>query len=305
MSKNHRNRLQLSRVNLNILGLGIEHFARGVGKIKHLTRDENSMQIIEKAYKLGITHFDLVFNLPYFFDVFRDFIKDKREKITFTTHLGSLYDESSNGHKKTRSLEKIKQTFEGMLDNLDTDYVDIALVQYVSNSDDYEKIIKNGILKYTAQLKNEGTAKSVGLSSHNSKLLMRIIEENELDAVMFPLNFATGLQDSTKKLIQYCKENNVAVIAIKNLLKGKAFTTRKTDYGAYYCGGKKFTMNLDKPSTPAQCIKYGLDSGANTVVFGVKTVEELKQNMQSYQSEKENADYSQTLKEFKKRIQVS
>ncbi|MCG3222028.1 MAG: aldo/keto reductase [Candidatus Heimdallarchaeota archaeon] len=292
-------RLQSNGVNLSSLGLGIEHFARGVRKVTNLTREENSKLIINEAYKYGLTHFDLVFNLPYFFDVFREFIKDKREKITFTTHLGSFYNEKANGHSKTRSLNKIKETYEGMLDNLDVDYADIALIQYISHSDDYKKVVENGLLDYAFQLKNEGKAKAVGLSSHKPDLLMKIIEENELDVIMFPLNFATGILDSTKKLIKRCKEKGVAIIAIKNLLKGKAFTTKKTDYPAYFCGGKRFTLNLDEPTTPAQCIKYGLDSGADSVVFGVKTVDEMKQNIQSYQSEKDNADYSQILKVFK------
>ncbi|NPD87735.1 MAG: hypothetical protein HGN29_03380 [Asgard group archaeon] len=305
MSKDSNKKNQSNGINLSTLGLGIEHFARGVRKATNLTRDENSKLILDEAYKSGITHFDLVFNLPYFFDVFREFIKDKREKITFTTHLGSFYNEKANGHSKTRSLNKIKQTYEGMLDNLDVDYADIALIQFVTHSEDYEKVVKNGLLDYAFQLKKEGKAKAVGLSAHKPDLLIKIIEENELDVIMLPLNFATGILDSTKKLIQCCKERSIAVIAIKNLLKGKAFTTKKTDYPAYFCGGNRFTLTLNKPTTPAQCFNYGLDSGAETVVFGVKTVDELKLNIKSYQTEKGIADYNHTLKEFKQAIQTS
>lgn len=305
MSNKTKNRLQSAGVELSSIGLGIEHFARGVSKVKHLTRDENSKLILEEAFNAGITHFDLVFNLPYFFDVFREFIKDKRDKITFTTHLGSFYSEKSNGHVKTRSLNKIKNTYEGMLENLDVDYADIALVQFVTRGDDFEKVVKNGLIEYATQLKEEGKAKTVGLSAHSPKLLMKIIEDYELDTIMFPLNFATGILDSTKNLIKRCKEKGIGVIAIKNLLKGKAFSTKKTNYPAYFCAGRRFTMTLKEPANPAQCINYGLDSGANSVVFGVKTVDELHQNIQSYQSEKEKADYNQTLKEFKKVIQTS
>jgi predicted aldo/keto reductase-like oxidoreductase len=301
MSENRENRLNLNGVKLSTLGLGIEHFARGVRKLKDLTRDENSKLIIEEAYKSGITHFDLVFNLPYFFDVFRDFIKGKRDKITFTTHLGSFYDENANGHSKTRSLNKIQQTYDSMLENLDIDYADIALIQFVTHLEDYNKVVKNGLLDYAFQLKKEGKARAVGLSAHSPKLLMKIIEDYELDTIMFPLNFATGILDSTKNLIKRCKEKGIGVIAIKNLLKGKAFSTKKTNYPAYFCAGKRFTMTLKEPATPAQCINYGLDSGANSVVFGVKTVKELKQNIESYKEEY-NADYSYVLGEFKKEI---
>jgi predicted aldo/keto reductase-like oxidoreductase len=295
------NRLESNDVKLCRLGLGIEHFARGVREVKHLTRDENNKLILEEAYKLGITHFDLVFNLPYFFDVFGKFIKDKRENITFTTHLGSFYDVNTNGHSKTRSLKKIKQTYENMLETIDVDYADIALIQFVTHIEDYEKVKKNGLLEYVFKLKDEGKAKAVGLSAHKPELLRKIIQENDLDVIMLPLNYATGILNSTGKLLKECKEKGIAVIAIKNLLKGKAFTTKKTNYPAYFCAGKRFTLTLKEPSNPAQCFNYGLDLGADTVVFGVKTVEELQQNIHSYETE-EKSDYNYVVDEFKKEI---
>ena len=302
MNQSLSNKLEENEVYLSSLGLGIEHFARGVRSVTNLSRDENSRLILEEAYKSGITHFDIVFNLPYFFEVFREFIRDKRDKITFTTHLGSFYSEKSNGHKKTRSLNKIKDTFEGMLENLDVDFADIALVQFVTQGDDFEKVVKNGLIEYATQLKEEGKAKTIGLSSHNPNLLMKIIQEYELDTIMFPLNFATGVLDSTKNLIKLCQEKGIGVIAIKNLLKGKAFSTKKTNYPAYFCAGRRFTMTLKNPATPAQCINYGLDSGANNVVFGVKTVNELRKNMNSLHEEKGKADYSYVLGEFRKTV---
>ena len=302
MSRSTVNRFTSNGVHLSSHGLGIEHFARGVRKLTNLTRDENSKLILEEAYKLGITHYDLVFNLPYFFDVFREFIKDKRKKITFTTHLGSFYDEKANGHKKTRSLKKIQQTFDGMLESLNLDYADLALIQFVTNEEDYENIINKGILEYAQQLKKEGKAKAVGVSAHNPELLLKMIEGGEFDVIMFPLNFATGILNSTKRLIEICKQKEITVIAIKNLLKGKVFTTKTTNYPAYFCGGRKFTMKFNEPATPAHCMNYAFDSGADTVVFGVKTVEELRSNIESYNSNKGSNNYIYYINEFEKVI---
>ncbi len=299
MSDSSVNRLELNEVHLNSLGLGIEHFARGVRKITHLTREENSKCIIEEAYKLGITHYDLVFNLPYFFDVFREFIKNKREKITFTTHLGSFFNEKANGHSRTRSLRQIKQTFESMIDNLNVNFADIALIQFVTNKEDYEKVVKNGILDYALNLREEGKARAIGVSAHNPVLLKKMIENGDFDVIMLPLNFATGILKETKELIAICKKKSIAIIAIKNLLKGKAFTTKTANYPAYFCGGNRFSMKLEKPTNPKQCMKFALDLGADNVVFGVKTVEELIHNVSSYMNEKESADYSKIVQKFK------
>ena len=115
MSDHPRNRLETNGVYLGQLGLGIEHFVRGVRKVKHLSREENTRQILEEAYKLGITHYDLVFNFPHFFDVFRDFISDKRNRVTFTTHIGNVCKNQQDRSIRTRSLKDIKKSFESMI----------------------------------------------------------------------------------------------------------------------------------------------------------------------------------------------
>ncbi|MBY9001445.1 MAG: aldo/keto reductase [Candidatus Heimdallarchaeota archaeon] len=285
-------------VNLSSLGLGIEHFVLRSNNPNHMTREENSRLIIEEAFKLGLTHYDLVFNLPFFFDVFKEFIKNKRKKITFTTHFGSIYSQNGPNHRKSRSMKHIKPTFEGMLERIDTSYVDIALLQYITHMEDYEKFVKGGVLDYVMELKKEDKAKAFGFSAHQPELILKILAKKRFDVIMFPLNFATGILDSTKKLIKYCEKNEISIIAIKNLMKGKVFTTKKTDYPAYFCGGRKLSLKLEESSSPAQCLRYGLDQGAETVVFGVKTVEELKNNFESYKNEKDSVDYSRILYQF-------
>ncbi|MFW9926849.1 MAG: aldo/keto reductase [Candidatus Thorarchaeota archaeon] len=293
-----RNRLEANGVYLDQIGLGIEHFDSGLRKTKHLTRYEHTTHILEEAYKLGITHYDIVFNSPHFFDVFSDFISDKRDKITFTAHLGNVFNKQKGRAIKSRTLRNIQKSFDSMMDQLDVDYVDIALVQYVRNIEDYNKIKKNGIIEYLQQLKEEGRVKTIGVSGHNSLLLSKIIDEIEYDTIMFTLNFATGSHEATKDLINKCKEQQIAVLGIKTLLKGKLFTTRKTELGAYYSGGRKYSMKLDEAATPGQCINYALDYGADTVVFGVKTVDELIEVVQSCNSEKGLNNYQKFVKLF-------
>lgn len=299
MNSKTPNRLEKCGVNLSPLGLGTEHFARGVRNIKNLTRDENSKLILEESYKLGITHYDLVFGLPYFFDVFGEFIKKQRKKITFTTHISNVFNEKTGKPVKTRSLNKIKAFFDVMLDHLNTHYVDIAMIQSIIRLEDYENVIKKGNMEFVKRLKEEGKAKAIGISAHDPDLLMKIIEKDDYDVIMYPLNFATGYLKSTKTLIETCKRKGIALIAIKNLLKGKVLNRRTNNYSAYFCGGSKFKMKLNTPVTAAQCINYASDLGADSVVFGVKSVDELRRNLQSYESEKAIKNYGEIAKKIK------
>ncbi|MHA1933009.1 MAG: aldo/keto reductase [Promethearchaeota archaeon] len=302
MNSESPNRLEKCGVNLGPLGLGIEHFARGVRNLKNLTRDENSKLILEEAYKLGITHYDLVYGLPYFFDVFGEFMKKRREKITFTSHISNVYNEKTGKPGKTRSSNKIKESFNDMLKRLNIDYVDIALIQFITTLDDYENVIKKGNVELVKRLKEEGKSKAIGVSAHNPDLLIKIIEKDDYDIIMYPLNFATGFLKSTKILIETCKKKGIALIAIKNLLKGKVFNTKTNNYSAYFCGGSKFKMKLDTPATAAQCMNYAFDLGADSVTFGVKTVDELRRNLQSYESGKEMKNYVELAKKTKESI---
>jgi len=302
MNNKTPNRLEKCGVNLGAIGLGTEHFARGVRNIKNLTRDENSKLILEEAYKLGITHYDLVFGLPYFFDVFGEFIKKQRKKITFTAHISNVFNERTGKPVKTRSLNKIRAFFDVMLERLNTDYVDIAMIQSIIKLEDYENVIKKGNLEFVKRLKEEGKAKAIGLSAHNPDMLRKIVEKDDYDVIMFPLNFATGYLKSTKTLIDTCKKEGIALIAIKNLLKGKVFNIRTNNYSAYFCGGRQLKMKLDAPVTAAQCMNYAFDLGADSVVFGVKSVGELRRNLQSYESEKVIKNYEEITKKIKESI---
>ncbi len=195
------NELEKLGIKLGTLALGVEHFAKGVRK-SHLSRDENSKLLLEEAINLGITHFDLIFNLPYFFDTFSEVISKRRDEITFSTHLGTIYDPKFDKLKHSRSVPKIKATFEDLLERLNTDYTDIAMIQYIRNKKDFDKIVqKNGLLDYTLNLKKEGVTRAVGISWHNYDLLSELIDKIPIDVVMTIMNFATGNSSSLKRLI--------------------------------------------------------------------------------------------------------
>ena len=90
----------IPKLRFDELGLGIEHFVRQ-------NNEDYINQILWEAYNLGITHFDIVYNYPHFFNAFKGFLNDKKDEITFTSHIGQIYDEKTQKSKKSRSLNPI------------------------------------------------------------------------------------------------------------------------------------------------------------------------------------------------------
>ena len=280
-------------------GLGIEHFVRKSGDPEHLSRDENIKRILDDAYNIGIRHFDIVFNYPHFFSIFREFINHKREKITFTTHIGQVFDENTGKSRKVRSLKLIKDTIYNILNDLDINYIDIGILQYITNLKDYQTVKDRKILKLMYDLQEEGIIRTLGVSGHSQKLLHKIITQDDFETIMFPINFSNGYLDDTKELIDECRKQNLTIMAIKTLLHGKAFTTKKMKYSKLVTTRNSFDLKLQEQAQPYQCFNYVLQCGADKIIFGVTNTNELIENISNYIENRENVDYDDIVNQFK------
>ncbi|MCY3412029.1 MAG: aldo/keto reductase [Candidatus Heimdallarchaeota archaeon] len=271
-------RLDDVEITLGKVGLGVEHFVKL--PIKKENGRELTIEILQTAYELGITHYDLVFNLPYFFDIFGEVFADRIKQITLTSHFGTVYNPKNKGAKATRSVGPNQLTFEDTMKRLDREYTDIGLIQYIRNQDDYEKIKKKaGLLNYVQGLKETGEVRALGISGHDYPILLDFIQHYEVDVIMTIINYATGSDPRLLNLIEEAKKQNIAIIGIKTLMKGKVLSDKTQNYGAYYSGGKKLSIKLPRSSYASECFNYVHSLGADTVVFGVQTVDQLRENL--------------------------
>ena len=283
---------------LNEFGLGIEHFVKKGDEKLGLSKEENSKIILQEAFNLGIRHFDIVYNYPHFYSVFKDFLLDKQDKISFTTHIGQFFDEKTGSSKKTRSLDKIQESIDYIFNFLDIDTIQVGMIQYITNYDDFERVKNKNILNYVFQLKKQGKLQSIGISAHNQKLLLKIIDQIDVDIIMFPVNFVTGHLDDTKDLIHECKDKKIKIMGIKTLLHGKPFTTKRIKYPKLMSCGYNSEVKLEKPAYPYQCFNYALNCGVDKIIFGVSNVVELRSNISNYMVNKEIIDYDAIENQF-------
>ena len=148
------------------IALGCEGF---VGKSQ-----EEVNAFVKKAEELGINFIDLYSPNPDLRSHLGEAIKGHREKWIIEGHISTVWKD--NQYLRTRKIDEVKAGFEGMLERLQTDYIDIGMIHYVDAKKDYEKVFNGEVLEYVLQLKKEGKIKYIGMSSHNPLVALKAVE---------------------------------------------------------------------------------------------------------------------------------
>lgn len=277
------------------IGLGTEYLHRA-------TRD-TVISVVHEALDRGVNYIDLFLPSPDYRDNFGMALKRKRKDVVIAGHLGAV--EKDGQYLRTRDPEICEDFFHDLLTRLQTDYIDILMLHYVDEKNDYQRIIeKNGILDLALRLKKEGKVRFIGMSSHQVPVALKAVTSGVVDVLMFPINPAfdvlTGniqletLWDEAatvdqniinkqtnferKKLYQICANYNVGLVGMKPYAAGWLFAP---------------TNSSSQPMKPVQCLNYVLSqTGVSTVVPGVKNIEELRAALQYYDATDEEKDFS-------------
>jgi len=122
-----------------------------------------------------------------------------------------------------RDSQGLYQEIEQALDQILTDYLDVATLYYVEQDTEWENIISpSGALKGLRLAQKQGLVKIIGLTTHQQDLALRVLNEGLLDLLMIRYNAAhRGAEDKTLPTAQTSKTPIVAFTALRwaDLLK--------------------------------------------------------------------------------------
>jgi predicted aldo/keto reductase-like oxidoreductase len=227
---------------------------------------------------------DIVFTFPDYLENLKRAIDGKREKLILTGHIGS--DESNGHYRLEHHVEACARRFDGMLSQLNTDYIDIAMIQMVNDREDLEEMMRpGGKLELAMKLKKEGKARFVGMSGHKVPASRQAIESGLIDVLMFPINLAWDFAPMRKAFLSDCSEKDVGLVAMKA-----------------YAGGRVF-QRKELGVTPAQCISYVLDQPVvSTVVPGPKNVKEFREAIDALEASESAKNYRGLTERFKEEL---
>lgn len=282
-------------VDVGIVGLGAEY-------LEHAPRD-TVVSVVDEALDRGVNYIDLFMASPDVRDNFGIALKNKRHQVMITGHLGSAFKDAQ--YYRTRDRVVCEEFFNDLLRRLQTDYIDVLMLHYIDEPNDYETVFSSGgLLELAKGLLKEGKAHLIGVSSHRVPTALKAVNNGHVDVLMFPINPAfdtlpgditleAAKQDDSynqsdiaedkpvierRELYHTCAIQGVGIVAMKPYAAGRLFTK-----------GNPSSIVL----TPVQCINYALSQPAVcTVVPGCKNVTEMKAALSYLDATDEEKDYS-------------
>lgn len=282
------------------IGMGCEGFSE--------ENCEMCGRLFDEAERLGINYFDLYTSDPEVRSAVGRALKGRREKFIIQSHLCSVWKDGQ--YKRTRNLPEVKAGFEEMMQLLQVDFIDVGMIHYCDSLQDWDMILKNGVLDYARQLKAAGRIRHIGLSSHNPEVALKAVESGAVEVLMFSINPCYDLQPATEdvedlwadeayenrltnmdperqRLYEVCQSLGVGITVMKCFGGGDLLDAALSPAGA------ALTVN--------QCIHYALTRPAVSVVLaGTHDLRQLRESAAYEDAADAERDYAAAFASFPK-----
>lgn len=220
--------------------------------------------VVERCEKSGINILDCWMAGPDVRSNLGVAIADTRERWIIQGHIGSTWQDSQ--YVRTRDMEFVRPAFEDLLARLGTDHVELGMIHYVDDVNEYEDIMAGPFIEYVRDLLAAGTVRHVGLSTHSPEVAKLAALSGEIEAIMFSVNPAfdllpaaaslddaftfdyddtlEGMEPARAELYALCEREDVGITVMKGYAGGRLFNAEASPFGV--------------AMTPVQCIHYAL-----------------------------------------------
>ncbi len=279
---------------LSEIGLGAEWLERH-------TREE-VIEVIRECECSGINVLDCWMAEPNVRTNIGLALAGRRDKWILQGHLGSTQQRGQ--YVRTRDMAYVPAAFEDFLVRMQTDYVDIGLINYVDEPRDLDEIMNGEFIKYVRRLKASGVIRAVGMSTHNPIIARAVAESGEFDMMMFSINPAfdmrppnedimdlldgrydpalSGVDPQRAALYSLCESRGVGITVMKAYAGGRLFDPALSPFGV--------------AMTPVQCLHYALTRPAvASVMVGAETPEQVRAAVAYETATAEERDFSSVL----------
>ncbi len=247
---------------------------------------EEGVKALRTAVEGGVNYFDLAAGDGKAFPIFGEALQDVRKDVFFQIHFGAEYSKGTYGW--SLDLDTVKYSVDRQLRELKTDYIDYGFIHCLDEEADWDTYRENGIYEYILRLKEEGVVRHTALSSHTPSVAQRVMDDAEIDMLMFSINaaydygrgdYAKGSSDERGDLYRRCEAEGVGITVMKPFCSGQLLDAKLSPFG--------------KALTHYQCLRYALDKpGVISVLPGAANTEDVRRLLAYYDQPEEAVDYS-------------
>ncbi len=210
-----KRRLGKTNAEVTMLGVGGYH----VG----WTTEKDAQAVIEAALEGGVRFFDTAESYgPHTSEIrYGKYLTPKyREEIFLMT-------KSTANDAKT-----MQEHLDASLKRMNTDYLDLWQVHAVSDPNDVDQRIENGVFDVVMKAKESGKVKHVGFTGHqNPKAHLRVLDRTEdnpfFETIQMPINVVdANLDHFINTVLPRALDRNLGILAMKTMADGRFFAKK-------------------------------------------------------------------------------
>lgn len=260
-------------------------------------------EFVDTMEEKGINCIDLYAPNPDMRSGLGQALRGRRDKFVLQAHLCTIWKDGQ--YKRTRNIREVKEGFEDQLRRLETDHVEIGMIHYVDSRADWESVKDGEVMRYALSLKEAGTVKSIGMSSHNPDVALAAVNSGLIDVLMFSVNPCYDLQPGNEDLeLLWAPESYKDPLVNMDPQRQALYETcQRLGVGITvmkaFGGGDLLSAELSpagKALTLYQCLHYALTRPAvASVMSGARTVEELEISAGYEDAPESEKDYAEAF----------
>ena len=217
---------KLRNIEVSEIGMGCMGFSHGYGEIPS---EENSIQLIRKAYDLGCTLFDTAEAYGPFVneELVGKAVKPFRDKIILTTKFVPVFQTGQEIPEGKLSKKGVTNALNDSLKRLQTDYIDIYYEHRVPLDSDVEEVAS-----WMGEFIKEGKIRAWGQSQSTVEQIKKAHAVTPLAAIQSEYSMMERMFE--KDVIPLCKELNIGFVAFSPMANG--FLSGKYSKNTQYKG---------------------------------------------------------------------